>query len=205
MALYQHDRILLLCEKAAEEGDAVTAVIMGLTAVESFLNSAVSIASPELDGHMVAHPDAIKFGRALTTAERLPLRRRLDLAVILMTGESLSWGTLPFQDLLFVTALRNEIIHDKPAQLVSSDAELVGALRRLESLGLIEREFKKDGSSRLHATSQLWQTKRVANWAASTSTATTDWLRRSVPAEWDKIVHELLRTPHSPTPYGIKS
>ena len=82
MPFHYFSELLHRAEKAADEGNAVVAVVMGQTAVESYLNSTVESAI----SYGEPGDESAKFGRALREAERLPIRSRIELAYVLMTG-----------------------------------------------------------------------------------------------------------------------
>ena len=197
MPFHYFSELLHRAKKAADEGNAVVAVVMGQTAVESYLNSAVesAISYGEFGN------ESTKFGRALQEAERLPIRSRIELAYVLMTGSGAPWDRDPFQSFLFAKRLRDELVHNGPKEPLWLDVPLAGTLRNLESRGLIDLANAsinaEDDTRRGASWFSLWQTEMVAQWAAKTAGDVIRCLGEAVPDSWHPMLHDILKTPHS--------
>jgi hypothetical protein len=150
--------------------DALVAILFAAAAIEALIFDVGQVARlPIIDA------DSKVFATLSSVLEELESSKASILVKIqmyfqILSGESLQKGEQPFQDLVLLIELRNELVHHKPEEIYSAvDVHIRRGksgkfLTRLQSRGLVRYDEKQfpDRWTRIIAT------RVVANWACET-------------------------------------
>jgi hypothetical protein len=178
--------------RAGAQRAALISIVFSVVALESFLNE-ITAQAQQMAVHQpsVAGSEAVLFAQIMGDAEEshARLESKLTLAKWILSGQSLNRGGQPYQDLVLLMRLRNDLVHTKPNKLFEW-----GKTTNEEAHGTLIAKFKDkhvlaDGMPTGSWTS-LVQTKAVAEWSCRTAANVVGDLCSGVGAQSD--FHKLL-------------
>jgi hypothetical protein len=153
--------------RAGGQMAALTSIVFSVISLEAFLNEMRE--SAEDNASMDYEPEAvIVFAHMMRDMEAASLETKFIMSSWVLTGKSMSRAAQPFQDFSSLIALRNQLVHFKPSEIVAGpivNTEEVNRkrLKKLESKNLVAPAMYQ-GSWVYHAT-----TKAVAEWSCKTA------------------------------------
>jgi hypothetical protein len=153
--------------RAGGQLPALTSIVFSVISLEAFLNEMTE--SAEDNATMDYESEAVGvFAHMMRDMETASLETKFIMSSWVLTGKSLSRAAQPFQDFASLIALRNQLVHFKPSEIVAGpivNTEEVNKkrLRKLESKHILAAAMYQ-GSWVYHAT-----TKAVAEWSCKTA------------------------------------
>jgi hypothetical protein len=154
-------------DRAGGQLAALTSIVFSVISVEAFLNEMTE--SAEDNATMDYEPKTVAaFVQMMRDIEMASLETKFVFINWILTGNSLDRSAQPYQDFSSLIALRNQLVHFKPSEIVSGtivDTEEVNKkrLKKLESRKILAPAMYQ-GSWVYHAT-----TKAVAKWSCETA------------------------------------
>jgi len=153
--------------RAGGQLPALTSIAFSVISLEAFLNEMTE--SAEDNATMDYEPEAVgAFAHMMRDMETASLETKFIMSSWVLTGKSLNRAAQPFQDFASLIALRNQLVHFKPSDIVAGpivNTEEVNKkrLKKLESKNILAQAMYQ-GSWVYHAT-----TKAVAEWSCKTA------------------------------------
>jgi hypothetical protein len=158
--------------------DAAVAVVMAVASLEAFLNELaefVAVADAngwhqDVDFASRLHAYAIEHGRLVGGRAREQTKEKFSAAHLLLKGTSPDWGQAPFQELGLLIAVRDDLVHIKPADQFTrgNDGNIQvrapGRVQELQRRGLSRRREESPHSGWF----DLLMTPELAAWAPRT-------------------------------------
>jgi hypothetical protein len=173
--------------RAGGQLPALTSIVFSVISLEAFLNEMTE--SAEDTATMDYEPEVVSvFAHLMQDMETASLENKFVMSSWILTGKNLSRAAPPFQDFASLIALRNQLVHFKPAEVVSGpivNTEEVNRkrLNKLESKHILAPAMYQ-GSWVYHAT-----TKAVAEWSCKTaSEMVTDFAGKVPNGMWGNTV-----------------
>jgi hypothetical protein len=173
--------------RAGGQLPALTSIVFSVISLEAFLNEMTE--SAEDNATMDYEPEAVGiFAHLMQDMETASLENKFIMSSWVLTGRSLSRGAQPFQDFASLIALRNQLVHFKPSEIVGGpivNTEEVNKkrLKKLESKNILAPAMYQ-GSWVYHAT-----TKAVAVWSCkSASDVVADFAGKVPNGMWGTTV-----------------
>lgn len=160
-------------ERQLGQMDAIDAVVFSVAALEGFINEVSALARQAYSGIRNDNPPSVEtLGRLLREVEERKgsLRLKFMLAHLVFTGQTYDASSRPFQDFNLLIQLRNAIVHHKPDEFFTQEAdgtiefEPAKLLSKLESKNVLAEESKVQ-TSWLNRVA----TSACACWACNTS------------------------------------
>jgi hypothetical protein len=164
-------RDIKVAPRAGAQRAALISIVFSVVALESFLNEITAQAQQmAMQQPAVGGPEVVLFAQIMGDAEEAHARleSKLTLAKWILSGRNLNRGVQPYQDLVLLTRLRNDLVHTEPNKLF-----VWGTTTNEEAHGALIAKFKDkhmlaDGMPTGSWTS-LVQTKAVAEWSCRTA------------------------------------
>ena len=153
--------------RAGGQLPALTSIVFSVISLEAFLNEMTE--SAEDNATMDYEAEAVDvFAQMMRDMETASLETKFIMSSWVLTGKSLSRGAQPFQDFASLIALRNQLVHFKPSEIVAGpivNTKEVNKkrLKKLESKNILAPAMYQ-GSWVYHAT-----TRAVAEWSCTTA------------------------------------
>jgi hypothetical protein len=152
---------------------ALISIVFSVLALEAFLNEAIELANdfttkatPNIE------PEAVTaFIECMADAERshASLESKFVIGNWVLTGRRLDRGAFPYQDLLLLISLRNDLVHFKPSEGSDSAIPVQSRLRkRLEDKFRTKNILANDRANDMSWVA-LVETKAVADWSCATA------------------------------------
>jgi hypothetical protein len=149
---------------------ALISIVFSVVALEAFLNE-ITEQAEQIAAHQPAEsPEVVLFAQIMGDAEEshARLESKLTLANWILSGRKVNRGGQPYQDLVLLMRLRNDLVHTKP-----NKPFVWGVTTNEEAHGALITKFKDkhilaDGMPTGSWTS-LVQTKAVAEWSCRTA------------------------------------
>lgn len=154
--------------------DAIDAVVFSVVALEGFINEVSELARQACSGIRNDNPPSVEtLGRLLREVEEKKgsLRLKFMLAHLVFTGRTYDTSSQPFQDFNLLIQLRNAIVHHKPDEFFTQEADgtielkpakLLSNLESKSILAEIESDVQTSWLNRI-------ATSASARWACNTS------------------------------------
>jgi hypothetical protein len=153
--------------RAGGQLPALTSIVFSVISLEAFLNEMTESAEDNATMDYESEAAGV-FAHMMRDIETASLETKFIMSSWVFTGKSLSRATQPFQDFASLIALRNQLVHFKPSEIVAGPivkTEEVNKkrLKKLESKNILAPAMYQ-GSWVYHAT-----TKAVAEWSCKTA------------------------------------
>lgn len=179
--------------RAGGQLPALTSIVFSVISLEAFLNEMTE--SAEDNATMDYESEAVGvFAHMMRDMETASLQTKFIMSSWVLTGTSLSRAEQPFQDFASLTALRNQLIHFKPNEIVAwpiANTEEVNQkhLKKLASKKILAPAMYQ-ASWVYHAT-----TKAVAEWSCKTaSKMVVDFAGKVPDGMWGTTVKTIAST-----------
>jgi len=156
--------------RAGGQLPTLTSIVFSVISLEAFLNEMTE--SAEDNATMDYEPEAVAtFAYMMRDMEAASLETKFIMSSWVLTGKSLSRAAQPFQDFASLIALRNQLVHFKPSEIVAGpivNTEEVNKkrLKKLESKNILAPAMYQ-GSWVIMPQPRLWQNgaaKQLRKW-----------------------------------------
>jgi hypothetical protein len=150
---------------------ALISVVFSVIALEAFVNEMTEHAQ-QMSAYqpMVEGPEVILFAQVMGDAEEAHTRleSKLTLANWILSGRNVDRGSQPYQDLVLLMRLRNDLVHTKPNRLF-----VYGTTTNEEAHRELMVKFRDKNILANDKDTGSWtylaQTKAVAEWSCRTA------------------------------------
>ena len=160
-------------ERQLGQMDAIDAVVFSVAALECFINEVSELARQACSDKRNDNPPSVEtLGRLLREVEEKKgsLRLKFMLAHLVFTGQTYDASSRPFQDFNLLIQLRNAIVHHKPDEYFTQEAD--GTIK-LDAAKLLSKLESKNVLAERSDVQTSWlnriATSASARWACNTS------------------------------------